>query len=146
MICSSLCRVPFIAVLLSWVWENSHSRWSSFRGLGHELREISNLHCLESEGLAVGLVRLVVTDDSPGPLLPPGLTTEISRGGMAALWMFPPIANRAVLRLGNSPVRDVLSPANEQTSNFARQRIGFGFYKIGKMVWEEVANRGIELI
>jgi hypothetical protein len=34
MICSSLCRVPFIAVLLSWVWENSHSRRSSFRGLG----------------------------------------------------------------------------------------------------------------
>ena len=33
MICSSLCRVPFIAVLLSWVWENSHSRRSSFRGL-----------------------------------------------------------------------------------------------------------------
>src|SRR5207248_312256 len=30
---SSLCRVPFIAVLLSWVWENSHSRRSSFRGL-----------------------------------------------------------------------------------------------------------------
>src|ERR1035437_2025578 len=35
MICSSLCRVPFIAVLLSWVGENSHSRRSSFRGLGH---------------------------------------------------------------------------------------------------------------
>ena len=34
MICSSLCRVPFIAVLLSWVGENSHSRRSSFRGLG----------------------------------------------------------------------------------------------------------------
>jgi hypothetical protein len=34
MICSSLCRVPFIAFLLSWVWRNSHSRWSSFRGLG----------------------------------------------------------------------------------------------------------------
>src|SRR5438477_973758 len=33
MICSSLCRVPFMAVLLSWVWENSHSRRSSFRGL-----------------------------------------------------------------------------------------------------------------
>jgi hypothetical protein len=28
--------VPFIAVLLSWGWENSHSRWSSFRGLGQE--------------------------------------------------------------------------------------------------------------
>ena len=36
MICSSLCRVPFIAVLLSWVGENSHSRRSSFRGLGQE--------------------------------------------------------------------------------------------------------------
>jgi hypothetical protein len=36
MICSSLCRVPFIAVLLSWVGENSHSSWSSFRGLGQE--------------------------------------------------------------------------------------------------------------
>jgi hypothetical protein len=35
MICSSLCRVPFMAVLLSWVWENSHSRRSSFRGLRH---------------------------------------------------------------------------------------------------------------
>ena len=35
MICSSLCRVPFIAVSSSWVAENSHSRWSSFRGLGH---------------------------------------------------------------------------------------------------------------
>src|ERR1700757_4415020 len=34
MICSSLCRVPFIPVLLSWVAENSHSRWSSFWGLG----------------------------------------------------------------------------------------------------------------
>ena len=34
MICSSLCRVPFIAVLLSWVGENSHSTWSSFWGLG----------------------------------------------------------------------------------------------------------------
>src|ERR1700746_3683524 len=34
MICSSLCWVPFIAVLLSWVWENSHCRWLSFRGLG----------------------------------------------------------------------------------------------------------------
>src|SRR5205814_10717034 len=33
MICSSLCRVPFIVVLLAWVWKNSHSRWSSFRGL-----------------------------------------------------------------------------------------------------------------
>src|SRR5439155_18920865 len=33
MICSSLCRVPFMPVLLSWVWENSHSRRSSFRGL-----------------------------------------------------------------------------------------------------------------
>src|SRR5437588_104082 len=39
MICSSLCRVPFMAVLLSWVWENSHSRRSSFRGLRH-LRRI----------------------------------------------------------------------------------------------------------
>src|SRR5437773_12133262 len=37
MICSSLCHVPFMAVLLSWVWENSHSRRSSFRGLGHPL-------------------------------------------------------------------------------------------------------------
>src|SRR5438270_10120209 len=37
MICSSLCRVPFMAVLLSWVWENSHSRRSSFRGLRHPL-------------------------------------------------------------------------------------------------------------
>ena len=37
MICSSLCRVPFIAVLLSGVGENSHSRWSSFRGLGQNL-------------------------------------------------------------------------------------------------------------
>src|SRR5438445_6772325 len=36
MICSSLCRVPFMAVLLSWVWENSHSRRSSFRGLRHQ--------------------------------------------------------------------------------------------------------------
>jgi hypothetical protein len=34
MICSSLCRVVFTAVLLSWVWENSHSRRYSFRGLG----------------------------------------------------------------------------------------------------------------
>ena len=33
MICSSLCRVPFMAVLLSWVWENSHSKRSSFWGL-----------------------------------------------------------------------------------------------------------------
>src|ERR1700730_4163905 len=35
MICSSLCRVPFIAVLLFCVWENSHSKRSSFWGLGH---------------------------------------------------------------------------------------------------------------
>src|SRR5262252_1557759 len=48
MICSSLCRVPFTALLLSaqnvtlaitasvttLVQENSHSRWSSFWGLG----------------------------------------------------------------------------------------------------------------
>src|SRR5260370_5685422 len=39
MICSSLCRVPFMAVLLSWVWENSHSRRSSFR----ELRQLLEL-------------------------------------------------------------------------------------------------------
>jgi hypothetical protein len=32
MICSSLGRVPFLPVLLSWVWENSHSRRSVFRG------------------------------------------------------------------------------------------------------------------
>jgi hypothetical protein len=36
MICSSLCRVPFMVVLLSWVWENSHCRWISFRGLGQK--------------------------------------------------------------------------------------------------------------
>ncbi len=40
MICSSLCRVPFIAVSSSWVAENSHSRWSSFRGLGQILVEM----------------------------------------------------------------------------------------------------------
>jgi len=41
MICSSLCRVPFIAVLLSWVWENSHSTWSTFRGLGQPRSSLS---------------------------------------------------------------------------------------------------------
>lgn len=40
MICSSLCRVPFIAVLLSWVWEKSHCRWISFRGLGQVHRTL----------------------------------------------------------------------------------------------------------
>ena len=40
MICSSLCRVPFITFLLSCVWENSHSRRSSFRGLGQTQNEI----------------------------------------------------------------------------------------------------------
>src|SRR5215470_14359448 len=52
MICSSLCRVPFTSLLLSTqnvtlantasvttlVQENSHSRWSSFWGLGQNER------------------------------------------------------------------------------------------------------------
>src|SRR6185312_13554212 len=33
MICSSLCRVPFICVSPSWVWRNSHSTWHTFRVL-----------------------------------------------------------------------------------------------------------------
>jgi len=41
-ICSSLCRVPFTAVLLSWIWENSHSRRSSFRGLG-QIQQVRDL-------------------------------------------------------------------------------------------------------
>ncbi len=31
-------------VLLSWVWENSHSRWSSFRGLGQEHYNAGSVH------------------------------------------------------------------------------------------------------
>jgi len=46
MICSSLCRVPFVAVLLSWVWDNSHCRWPSFRGLGHKDAQVI-LHLLK---------------------------------------------------------------------------------------------------
>jgi alpha-L-arabinofuranosidase len=52
MICSSLCRVPFIAVLLSWVWENSHFTWSSFWGLGQD-REVLE-QCYENvDGLSL---------------------------------------------------------------------------------------------
>jgi hypothetical protein len=41
-------------VLLSWVWENSHSRRSSFRGLGHEHgeKQVAMFLCFE-EGTAL---------------------------------------------------------------------------------------------
>src|SRR5438876_11488753 len=55
MICSSLCRVPFMAVLLSWVWENSHSRRSSFRGLRHV--NIAQLKCPTQSGRELSFLR-----------------------------------------------------------------------------------------
>src|SRR5438477_10950054 len=55
MICSSLCRVPFMPVLLAWVWENSHSRRSSFRGLRQKYRlRIPARYIVDSEGVTPG--------------------------------------------------------------------------------------------
>jgi len=53
--------VPFIAVLLSWVWENSHSTWSSFRGLGQNgkryFHEHPHITCAELYEYACQLAR-----------------------------------------------------------------------------------------
>src|SRR5438874_263439 len=65
MICSSLCRVPFMAVLLSWVWENSHSRRSSFRGLGQNQTGIHFMfHQLVIKSLTLN-VHFIVTISYP---------------------------------------------------------------------------------
>src|SRR5207302_7030535 len=70
MICSSLCRVPFIAVLLSWVWENSHSRRSSFRGLRQNQHSHSAFVCRSLEGLPPKSIALPFFDSGIGRSVP----------------------------------------------------------------------------
>src|SRR5947208_8993858 len=87
MICSSLCRVPFIAVLLSWVWENSHSRRSSFRGLRHPqtvaLSGIGTTAKLSPTSLSFGTVEVGTASAAKTVTLTNVGTTTLSIVGIA---------------------------------------------------------------
>jgi hypothetical protein len=48
-----------------WVWENSHSRWSSFRGLGHR-RQQTVSSCVKSEVVSGTRCRIVMKWKSSG--------------------------------------------------------------------------------